>query len=715
MTTNKQFSAPIPFFRQTMPGILVCLLGLALLAPASQAAERTLQSLNFSKLPGNKVVFTLTLSGKAPKPMVFTVGNPASLSIDIPDTQNGVKKRLRQIDTGNVRSAMVAQGKHRTRVVINLRTLGDYDVQTEGNKIRIDVASASSPAMQPASASGVSGQASVTRNRRIKDVNFHRGEHGAGQVIVQLSKKNTPVNVQRKGRKVVATFSDTHLPEKLRERLQVTDFATPAKMVTIQQSGPNTVMEVTPREGVDYHQVAYQTGHRFTLELQPEKQREKGTETAGKPKYTGERISLNFQKVGLRSVLQIIAEVAGKNIVVSPQVQGTMSLRLHNVPWDQALQIILSSNALGMREHGGVIMIAPLKTLAAKDAAQAKIEAQHEKLTPLQSAIIQVNYAKAGDIADLIKSKGTSLLSDRGAISVDKRTNSLLVRDTRERLGEIRHLIDVLDKPVRQVSISTRIVVAKDTFTKAIGTKFGVTSFGTSDNGQKAISTTGTAAGNNSIINSLSTGGGSTVATLPSLAKRFNVNAPVAGPTGQIALAILNSNFMVDLELQAKQAEGDMEVVSTPRVVTADGSEATISRGLEIPYQEATSSGATSISFKKAILRLKVTPQITPDGRIIMNLAVRDDSKSETSVLGEPAINTRRVNTRVIVNNGDTVVLGGIYEEETNHSISKVPLLGDIPLIGFLFRSKSKEHNKKQILVFVTPKVLNQKVNVNGI
>ncbi len=431
--------------------------------------------------------------------------------------------------------------------------------------------------------------------------------------------------------------------------------------------------------------------------------------------YSGERLTLNFQDIETRAVLQLLADVSGRNIVVSDSVQGNVTLRLQSVPWDQALDIVLATKGLDKRQNGNVLIVAPSEEIAAREKSDLEARKEIKELEPMTSEFLQVNYAKASDLAELIKGKGQNkLLSDRGSVGLDERTNTLLVQDTSERLADIRRLVTALDIPVRQVLIESRIVVVRDDFSRDLGVRWGVTAVDDRNNG--LISVTGSAAGNDTIVNSaignINTSGTPFPVTVPKLDDRFNVNLPVANPAGKLAVALLDDNFMVDLELSALQAEGRGEVISSPRVITANQKEAFIKQGVEIPYQEASSSGATTTQFKEAVLSLTVTPQITPDDRIIMDLKVTKDSVGEviTNERGGqvPSIDTRSVETQVLVNNGQTVVLGGIYETENNEDYRKVPFLGDIPIVGYLFRSTTRVSNKSELLIFVTPKILKE-------
>jgi len=460
----------------------------------------------------------------------------------------------------------------------------------------------------------------------------------------------------------------------------------------------------------NYEHLAYQTTDNYTIEVRPVSQEKAEELKKDEFGYSGEKLSLNFQNIEVRAVLQLIADFTGLNIVASDTVQGNITLRLKNVPWDQALDIILKTRGLGMRKSGNVVLIAPNDELAAREQKELKAQQQMVELAPLQTQFYQINYAKAADIATLLKAENNSILSKRGNVTLDERTNTLMVLETADKHEEIARLIERLDIPVRQVVIESRIVIANDDFSRNLGVRTGVTNVGT--NGSSGIiGTTGTLEGTDTMVNSAIANNASTgtplPVTLPAANNRYNVNLPATGNPATLALAILGSDYLVDLELSALQTEGRGEVISNPRVVTSNQKEATIKQGVEIPYQEASSSGATSVSFKEAVLSLSVTPQITPDDRVVMDLAVNKDSVGQV-VGGVPSINTRSVTTQVLVNNGDTVVLGGIYEQSSTQGEDKVPLLGDIPLLGYLFKSTTKIANKAELLIFVTPKILKE-------
>jgi type IV pilus assembly protein PilQ len=612
-----------------------------------------------------------------------------------------------------------------------------YDIERRGNEILVTLGSTGSASPQPqpqpqpqaASSAAASDQSAAPAQPaspagayaqpwEIRSIDFRRGSDGSGRVIVRLSDPHIPVNLQQIGNQIVVDFAKAAVPADLVRRYDATDFGTPVTAfdVTNTSHGSRIAIDATG----EYDQLAYQSDDQYVVELQPLK---KGQAQLQKPKYTGERLTLNFQDIAVRAVLQLLADASGQNIVVSDSVAGSVTLRLQNVPWDQALAIILQTKGLGERKEGNVILVAPQAELAARE--KAELAAQHavQQLEPLHSEYLQINYAKAADLAALIKSQSNSLLSKRGNVAVDDRTNTLLLQDTPERLEQINRLVARLDIPVRQVEIEARIVLVNDDFERQLGARLGLTNaFANGSNG--VITTTGTAAGEDtmvgSAINNLSSTGKVGPISVPTgssgFPQRYNVNLPVGTPDGSIAVGILSGAHLIDLELSAAQAETEAKVVSSPRVITANQKEATIMQGVEIPYQQSASSGATSISFKNAVLQLKVTPQITPDNRIILDLDVRDDEVGQVVVesggVNVPAIDTREVTTQVLVNDGQTVVLGGILTTNSRDVTNKVPWLGDIPVLGHLFKSTDRTNNKDELLIFVTPKIVRQGVNV---
>ena len=712
-TLNSAGSAPFPgLHRGLLWGLLLCS-GLLLAGPAvaqdtAPAAVRTLNTLDVTALDGDRVLVTLTLSDTAPEPVTFTVDKPARLSLDLAETTLALPERYKRVSAGKVRSVAAAEAGGRSRIVIELSELTPYNVRTEGNQVLIEIQGSAVAAGSPAPVGGVSALPS-----QILSVDFRRGEKGEGRVVIKLGDPRTIVDVREESGRIVAQFRNTDVPGELLKRLDVLDFATPVKFVDVIRDGRNTNIVLTPVAGSAFEQVAYQAQDQFTLELQPLSKEEKDAETKRKEQiFTGERISLSFQNIDVRSLLQIIGDVSGNNVVISDGVRGDLAMRLVNVPWDQALDIILKTKGLGLQQQGNVMLIAPLDEIAARSKAEGEATKQKDEGAPLRSEIIQVNYAKASAMAALLKSAQNSIMSVRGKVSVDDRTNTLLILETRERLAEIRTLITRLDVPVRQVLIESRIVIANNDFSKSLGTRFGVSAV--SGDRNNFITTSGSSNATDTTVQDVITSGSSVGAALGGLNDRFNVNLPVAS-AGRIAFAILGSDYLVDLELSALQAEGRGEVQSTPRVVTANSKQATIEQGVEIPYLEASSSGAATVSFKKAVLSLNVTPQITPDDRIIMDLQVNNDSRGQDVSAGTgviPSIDTRRVTSQVLVRNSETVVLGGIYQQTQSYSVTKVPLLGDLPLLGYLFRTTSSTNNKRELLIFITPKILSEGLEI---
>ena len=552
-------------------------------------------------------------------------------------------------------------------------------------------------------------------SRAITGVDFRRSPEGAGRVVVQLSDPSTPASVKQEGNRVIVDFTGVSLGEELMKRYDVVDFATPVTTFDATRFGNSTRIVVTATG--DFEQLAYQTDNQYVIEV---RQRPRATAAvAEKDKvYTGERLTLNFQDIDVRPVLQLLADTSGQNIVVSDSVKGRVTLRLQNVPWDQALDIVLKTKGLDMRRKGNVILVAPQTELAAQEKAELEAQKDIQELAPLRTEFLTVNYAKASEIARLIKSAGGgSLLSERGNVTVDERTNTLLVQDTAENLTAIRSMVATLDIPVRQVLIESRIVIVADDFSRDLGVRAGFTRV--SDDIKDLMAVSGSAQATDSIMGSaldnLASSGQPFPVEVPfgPAFERYNVNMPVANPAGRIALSILDfDDFLIDLELSAAQNEGRGEIKSTPRVITANQREAIIEQGVEIPYQESASSGATTTQFKKAVLSLKVTPQITPDDRVILDLIVTKDSVGQLvpSATGGfvPSIDTRNIQTQVLVKDGQTVVLGGIMETERRDSVKKVPGLGDVPVVGNLFKTKSKINNRDELLIFVTPKILRE-------
>jgi type IV pilus assembly protein PilQ len=621
-----------------------------------------------------------------------------------------------------------AEANGRTRVVLNLDNRVPHETRVNGNVISVVLGAAAArqqaaaataaPAATKAPAAGGSSRPAGSGARTVSKVDFRRGSDGSGRIIVELSDARVPADLRQEGGRIVVTFAKTALPDSEMRRYDVVDFATPVSTVDVVRVGDGARLLIAATG--DWEQVAYQSDNIYTIEVKPVTKSQ--TELEDKKEYTGERLTLNFQDIEARAVLQLLADTSGQNMVISDSVRGSVTLRLQNVPWDQALDIVLRNKGLDMRKQGNVILVAPAAELAARDKELLAARKETSELSPLRTEYLQVNYAKASDLAALIKSgKGSSLLSDRGNVSIDERTNTLLLQDISERLSDIRRLVSTLDIPVKQVQIEARIVIVNDDFSRELGVRWGYSNLNTA--GSNVYSVSGSAAGVEDSLGSVLERQASSAVPPPPVrlqtgAGAYLVNLPAAAPAGRIALGLLGNTYIVDLELSAAEAEGRGEIISSPTVITANQKEATIEQGVEIPYQEGSSSGATTVAFKKAVLSLKVTPQITPDNRVILDLEVKKDSVGQlvpTGSLGGtiPSIDTREITTQVLVNDGQTVVLGGILETEKRETDSKVPFLGDIPFVGYLFKTNSKVANKRELLIFVTPKVLRETAGIN--
>ncbi|MGD8547096.1 MAG: type IV pilus secretin PilQ family protein, partial [Thiohalophilus sp.] len=594
----------------------------------------------------------------------------------------------------------------RTRVVLNLSKLVGYTTQLEGNDVVITLneSGESSFARVGSSKPHVAGQKGTAN---VLDLDFRRGASGEGRVEMTLADPNTAVDMKRRGSQVVVTLKNSRLEDKLERRVDVQDFATPVSTVDAFNQGNDVRVIINTTQ--DFEHIAYQADQKLTIDVKPVAKVEEDQAPRRRVEYTGEKLSLNFQNIEVRAVLQLIADFTGINMVTSDTVSGNVTLRLKNVPWDQALDLILKTKGLDKRQNGNVMLIAPAQEIAAREKLELEANKQVEALAPLINESIQVNYAKAKEIATLLRTKDSEFLSDRGNVNVDERTNKLLVQETAERIDAIISLVQELDVPVRQVLIESRIVLASTNFSKELGVRFGVSRDIHPEarvNGGENGAVSGDLFATNEILN------GDPV-TAPG---RWNVNLPAASSAaGSIGLALAKLPFgtLIELELSAAQAEGESEIISSPRVITSNQQEAVIESGQEIPYQEASSSGATSVSFKKAVLSLKVTPQITPDDRVIMDLEVsKDNPDFGNLVLGVPPINTQSVATQVLVNNGETVVLGGVYEQTKSNTVNRVPFFADLPIVGALFRSRSELDEKNELLIFVTPKIVKEDMQI---
>jgi type IV pilus assembly protein PilQ len=688
---------------------LVALTAISLTARAADPVQ--LQSIDVQTLSGQQVQLKLHMSGPAPEPLPFTIDKPARIAFDLPNTTLALASRRFDVRSGGVDTVLAAEANGRARLVVNVDSLMPYTTKVDGNDIIVTLGQQPGADVGKPAAARAAATASNPAERAIRTIDFRRGSDGTGRVIVQLTDPRTPVNVRQEGQQIVVDFAGTALPKNLMRRYDVQDFATPVQTVdAIRVDGSSRL--VISSQG-DFEQLAYQSDNQYTVEIKASTKRTAGG-AEEKKEYTGERLTLNFQDIDVRSVLQLLADTSGQNIVVSDSVSGNLTLRLQNVPWDQALDIVLRTKGLDKRRQDNVIIIGPTEELATREKAELAAHKEVQELSPTHTEFMQVNYAKVSDLMKLIKTTNAkdSMLSPRGSITIDERTNTLLVQDTSDKLADIRRLVQTLDVPVKQVLIEARIVIVSDTFERDLGARFGVST--AQQNGPGGLlAVTGNGLGANQI---LSTGTGAASLTGTTLDNRYQVNTPAANTNGSIGISLLGGSYLVDLELSAAQNEGKSETISSPRVITANQKQATISQGVEIPYQESASSGATTTQFKDAVLKLKVTPLITPDNRVILDLDVSDDAVGQqvTSATGGsvPSIDTREIITQVLVNDGQTVVLGGILETVKSTAANKVPFLADIPILGYLFRSTTDISNKTELLIFITPKILREGSNL---
>lgn len=729
-------------------GLLLCMIGLR---PVNAT---DLQDVQFAALPGDRVEVNLTLSQPVATPESFSTESPARIALDFPGVSSKLDRKAIPIGVGPVHSLVAVEASDRTRVVLNLNDSAPYEITSNGNRVTIRLnggdqhlagppgpsANASAPraASEPApsarpTAARPQPRATGGSGPALRDIDFRRGATGEGRVVIKLPSAQTRVAVREQGSRVFVDLYETSLPQRLFRRLDVSDFATPVSTVESRPKGRNVEVEI--RTGADFDHLAYQTDDLFTLEFRSLSPSEKEAQRRQKVVYSGDRLSLNFQDIEVRAVLQLLADFTGLNLVASDTVQGNITLRLKNVPWDQALDIILKTKGLSMRQTGNVVMVAPTQEVAAQEKLELESQQQIEDLSPLRSEFIQVNYAKAAELAGMIKSKETNMLSERGNVTVDSRTNTLIVQDTTAKLDDIRAIVTRLDIPVRQVMIESRVVIANNDFARDLGVRFGISgSVGSGPSplrdpqtgeivnwtkGGPQLLTGGGLPGNLSTFGYQRGAFGRDVAT----GQPFNsaienpagsgmdalmVNLPAPTPSGAVNFLIGKvGSYLLQLELSAMQREGRGEIVSSPRVITSDSHQATIKVGQEIPYQSSSGNLGTNVQFKEAVLQLDVTPQITPDDRIIMDLKVNKDAPDFTrTVQGQPPVNTRSVETSVLVDNGETVVLGGVFEREKTFQKEQVPWLGDIPVLGRLFKLEQRQDNNSELLIFVTPKIL---------
>jgi len=680
---------------------LMAFLCLATVCGLSAAQENAIESITASQ-QGTNVVVKVALKNPLSKPPVnFSIANPARIAVDFAGAANDTGKGFHEIDLGDVRSVNVVQAGDRSRLVFNLSRSLNYATAVDGNVVVLTIDGTGGVPVALNNAGLPVGPKASTEPQAIRDIDFRRGSNGEGRVVVDLPNNQVGVDVRQEGRKIVVDFAKTTLPDVLRRRLDVADFGTPVNTVTTQQIGDKVRMTIEP-QGLWEHS-AYQSDSQLVVEVKPLKDDENKL-GQGVKHYRGEKLSLNFQNVEVRAVLQVIADFTGLNIITSDTVTGNLTLRLKDVPWDQALDIVMQAKGLDMRKNGSVIWIAPKDELLTKEKLELEQRSQIADLEPVRTEAFQLNYQKAESFKKIFGidsaggGAGRSILTKRGSAVVDPRTNQLFITDIASKLDEIRELIKKTDIPTRQVMIEARIVEATDSFSSSLGAKL---SFGVQQNRF-------TLGGNQSTT--------STVGTVPTLGSS-SVNLPATAingtAPGTVALTLFNAaaTKFIGLELSALEADGKGKIISSPRVITADQLKALIEQGTEIPYQQATSSGATSVSFRKANLKLEVTPQITPDGNVILDVDVTKDSVGIQTDSGL-AIDTKHVKTQVLIDNGGTVVIGGIYTQTESKDVNKVPFFGDIPLFGNLFKTTDKTNNKTELLIFLTPKILNEKIAI---
>jgi type IV pilus assembly protein PilQ len=679
--------------------VWACLGGVA----TAQTQSNSIDAFNVTQ-QGDKVIVRITTKEPLNSvPPSFAIANPARIALDFPHTANALGRSSQELGEGDLRSMNVVQGADRTRIVLNLRRTLVHEATLDGRTLVVTL----SPSVTTATPAGRQAvpfaAAKPEAAHAVRDVDFRRGSAGEGRVIVDLSDTTTGIDIRQQGQNIVVDFLKTSLPENLRRRLDVIDFATPVQTVSIFQQGENTRLIIEPHGKWEHN--AYQSENQFVVEVKPIVEQR----AAERPRYTGEKLSLNFQNVEVRAVLNVIADFTDLNIITSDTVTGNITLRLKDVPWDQALDIIMQTRGLDMRRSGNVIWIAPRDEIATREKLALESQQQITELEQTRTESFQINYQKAAEVKRLLSDPQQRLLSKRGSASVDERTNTLFVQDTPSRLEEVRKLLAKIDVPVRQVMIEARIVEASDSFAKNLGARLGYT-----ENGATSPRTLGQTGGLQVGADLTSNATALVSGTTPPGTQQ--VNLPAAGlngfNAGTVSFILFKQNFsrFITTEISAMEADGKGKIVSSPRVLTANQAEALIEQGQEFPFQAATSSGATSVSFRKAVLSLKVKPQITPDGNVVLTLEVNKDALGQLTAAGA-AINTKHVKTEVLVENGGTVVIGGIFELSDRTDITKVPFFGDLPLIGFFFRNTTRSTSKTELLVFITPRIVAERVS----
>ncbi len=708
--------------------VQIALMASALSVSASLMATE-LKGLQVAELPGERAEVRLQFSEPPAEPQGYSIDQPARVVLDFPDVQNLLERKEFPISIGSIDSALVMTGGNRTRLIINMTELSAYETRVEGNELVLqiggeaqaaDVVNADVSAVESANGESVVTPKFSDTDATIENIDFRRGEAGEGRVIINLSDPSVGIDVQEVAGGIKINFLNAALPKELQRKLDVIDFSTPVSYVSASMEGNNTVLTIDASGDYDY--LAYQADNEYVVSVKPltlAEQEEKREKFA----YVGEKLSLNFQDIEVRNVLQIIADFNDLNLVASDTVTGSITLRLDSVPWDQALDLVLKTKGLDKRQIGNVLLVAPAAEIAERERQELATQRQLQELAPLRTEYIRVRYANAGELFNLFVGSGGgerggagggtdsgstgSILSERGSAIVDERTNSIILTDTENKIREFRELIERVDVPIRQVMIEARIVIANTDFEKELGIRWGGAAASVQDG--RIYQSAGSSESFDEEPGSPAEffyNGGTT-----DIVENTVVDLGVFNPTGSLAMSVIGEDFMLDMELSALESNGYAEIVSQPKVITGDKQQATISSGTEIPYQEASSSGATTTSFKEAVLKLDVTPQITPDGNVIMDLIINQDSIGAVTATGVPTIDTTELVTQVLVADGQTIVLGGIFQTEQVTSVRKVPLLGDIPYLGKLFRSDVKSENKSELLIFITPRIMNAKLN----
>jgi type IV pilus assembly protein PilQ len=693
-----------------LSGIALWLAGIGLALAQANAIE----GFDVTEQAGKVVVRITTKEALRSVPPNFAVATPARIAFDFPNTANGLGRASQDIGQGELRSMNVVQGAERTRLVLNLRRSVVHEAALDGRTLVVTLTPPAVVAPVPGGQVAHFAEGRDDAKHAVRDIDFRRGRSGEGRVVVDLTDSTTGIDIRAQGQSIIVDFLKTTLPESLRRRLDVVDFATPVSTVSAFQQGENVRMVIEPKGQWEHN--AYQSDTQFVVEVKPVAADPSRASQRGR--YTGEKLSLNFQNVEVRAVLNVIADFTDLNIITSDTVSGNLTLRLKDVPWDQALDIILQTRGLDSRRSGNVIWVAPRDELATREKLALESAQQINDLEQTRTESFQMNYQKAADVQKLLSDATQRILSKRGSAVVDTRTNTLFVQDTPSRLEDVRRLISKIDVPVRQVMIEARIVEASDSFSKSLGARIGYHDLrpysgrlGSAANGARF-----SVGGNLDDVGGHAGGGaqGGTPTFIPgSLASNMPATGFNSFPAGQFSFILFNNaaTQFLNLEISALEADGKGKIIASPRVLTADQVEALIEQGTEIPYQQASSSGATAVSFRKASLALKVKPQITPDGNVIMTLDVNKDQPGVTTPAGVQ-INTKHVKTEVLVENGGTVVIGGIYEQNDRTDITKVPFFGDLPFVGIMFRNNVTTNSKTELLVFITPRIVTERLTV---